>query len=74
MKISYRKNDTWGSITLFLNDISNLDNEITNKLKEKYSSVSECSGIDIVDVNISTQSKGFKYIVVVFYEKKCVLS
>jgi hypothetical protein len=72
MKISYRKNDIWGSITLFLNDISNLDNEITNKLKEKCSSELKCFGVDIVDVNISTQSKGFKYIIVVFYEKKCV--
>jgi hypothetical protein len=36
MKISYRKNNIWGSITLFLNDLSNLDNVISNKLKDKY--------------------------------------
>jgi hypothetical protein len=62
MKIQYRKNENWGSVVIQTDDISNLDELISNKLEEKFKG--QDIVVDIVDVQIMENTH---YTITVFY-------
>ena len=65
MKIKYRKNSQWSSLTIIYNTKEPLDEVIQHKLNEKYKG--ESVDIDIVDINITATKSYIHKDVVVLY-------